>query len=180
MVGTSTPRVPASPVLRPISWGGALQTLLGMGVFVGGGHFLVGPPWGIVVGATCYLFYRSLVVRGLFCRDHVAGIHALARGEVKVAAEYFAASERVWRGRRLVDRWRAFLLGSAGPYDFLTLARYNRAFCLARLRRRDEALVILEALLAEDPDNGLAFTLRDLLLAGEPAEEDGEPPASRA
>ena len=57
-------------------------------------------------------------------------------------------------------------------HDHLTLARYNRAFCLARLRRRDEALGILDALLVEDEDNALAFTLRELLLSSEKPDDD--------
>lgn len=54
---------------------------------------------------------------------------------------------------------------SAGPYSFQTLARYNQAHCLSRLKRGPEALAVLDALLSEDPRNTLAQTLNEILMA---------------
>lgn len=157
---------PASPVVRPISWAGALGSFVLLAIVIGAAT-LIEPARGGLVGATLFLAFRFLVVRRLLCRDHVAGLRALREGDLEAALAAFRRSESRWRERRLLDRFRGLLLGSASLYDFLTLARYNQAFCLARLGRADEALAILDDLLATEPDNGMAATLRDLLRARE-------------
>lgn len=149
-------------------WTGALLTLVPLALFVLA-PWLAGAslyPSAVLFGSLSFLLYRLIVVRAILCRDHRRGVVLTRRGRFEEAVVAFEASERVWGQRPTLDRFRALLLGSATPYRFTVLARYNRAYALSRLGRGEESLAILQNLLAEDASMLPARELRDVLLAG--------------
>ena len=84
----------------------------------------------------------------------------------------FERSEAAWSGRAWLDRWRGLLLASAGRWGFADQARYNRALCLHQLGRSTEAATVLEQLLQQHPDMGMARALSEHILStdGPPAD----------
>ena len=164
---------PKAYTIRPISALGTLVSFVPLlalfGVFYAAlGHLLPAS----LIACGIFLSYRFFFVRLLILRDHRRGILRVRRGDFDGALASFQASEAYWSRHTNLDRLRALLLASAGPYSFQTLARYNQAYTLTRLTKGQEALAILEQLLTEDPDNGLALALRDSLLAGKTLAPD--------
>jgi len=157
-----------STVARPIRWSGALLTFAPFSAFVAipwaAGLSLW--PTALMVGAWGFVLYRIFVVRFGLCRDHRRGVIALKRGKFHDGLAAFERSEAKWAARPTLDRFRAVLLGSATPWRFHTLARYNRAYALSRLGRGEDSLELLNAVLDEDPTMTMAAELRDVLLAG--------------
>ncbi len=129
-------------------------------------------PTATLLGVFGFLAYRVFVVRLGLCREHRRGIVAMRRGRFADGLTAFEASERTWRGRPFLDRYRALLLGSATPHRFAVLALYNQAYALSRLGRGEEAMSRIEAVLAEDPSMLIARELRDVLLAGSVLHRD--------
>lgn len=158
---------PASFTLRPSSLVGNLGTLLPLALFCALGWLLLPRPYGVGMGALLFLAFRFVVVRRGLCADHARGIRLTRQGAFEEAAEAFTRSEAVWVRRPWLDRHRSWVLGSAGRYSFLLLARYNRAYCLARAGRHAEAREQLTSLQAAHPDNTLVRTLSDVLGPGE-------------
>lgn len=157
-----------STVARPIRWPNAFATLVPLSLFVA-------VPWAagmslwpsaLMGGAWGFVLFRVFVVRLGLCRDHRRGVLALRRGRFEEGIAAFERSEAKWAARPTLDRFRAVLLGSATPWRFHTLARYNRAYALSRLGRGEASLELLNTVLREDPTMSMAAELRDVLLAG--------------
>ncbi len=129
-----------------------LQAMLPPALFALGGWQLHG---GLVEGAALgvlgWLAVRLGPVRIFLLADHRVGVAASRTEDWEEALEAFEASERAWRGRGMLDRRRALLLGSSGPWPYLGLARYNQAACLTRLGRSEEARARLVSLLQQQP-----------------------------
>lgn len=142
--------------LVPLSVALALPWLAGLSFY----------PSGMIVGTFGFLTFRVVVVRFGLCRDHRRGIMLMRGGRFEEGRAAFIESQRVWQARPTLDRHRALLLGSATPHTFAVLARYNQAYALSRLGRGEEALALLDAVLADDPSMMIARELRDVLLAG--------------
>jgi hypothetical protein len=123
-------------------------------------------PSALLFGTLLFLLYRLIVVRRVVCRDHRRGVVLLKRGRFEEGLAAFERSEAVWRARPVLDRYRALILGSATPYRFEILARYNQAYALSRLGRGNECLDRLASVLEDDPSMMQAKELRDVLLAG--------------
>ena len=157
-----------STVARPIRWPNMFGTLVPLSLFVA-------VPWAaglslwptaLMAGAWGFVLFRIFVVRLGLCRDHRRGVISLRRGKFEEGIAAFERSEAKWTARPTLDRFRSVLLGSATPWRFRTLARYNRAYALSRLGRGEEALALLNEVLDEAPSMYMAAELRDVLLAG--------------
>lgn len=161
--------------IRPTSMLGSIVSLGTLALFCAVGA-LVAPraEIGILAGALVFLAYR-LAVREWLCRAHRRGMRMTQAGNFREGLGAFQESERFWVGHPTLDRYRWALLASAGPYSFLTLARYNQAYCLSRLNRVKDASKVLERVLADSPQMGPAIELRDsldkVLNTGEPGAE---------
>ena len=157
---------PKSYTISPISGLGTIVSLVPLAALIGVLWLLLSEPvtaaW---AGAASFLAYRLFIVRMVICRDHRRGIQLCRAGQFAEAITAFRLSEAFFARHPALDRFRALLLASSGPYAFQTLARYNQAYCLSRLKRGPEALAILDELLAEDPRNTLAQTLKEVLTA---------------
>lgn len=164
------------PTLRPTSALGSLVSLGTLALFCLTGALLAPrAELGIIGGAAVFLVYR-LLVRELLCRHHRQGVRLTREGKFREGLMAFKASEAFWSRHPVLDRYRWLLLGSSGPYTFLSLARYNQAFCLSRLNRVAEAVAMLKRVLAENPGMAPALELRDALkrsLATSDGEIDG-------
>jgi len=164
----------AVPTERPTSILGALISLGTLLVFcVAGALVAPRPEVGVLVGAAIFLVYRLVVREGL-CRDHRRGIRLTRAGDFRGGLDAFKRSEAFWGRHALLDRYRWVVLGSSGPYRFLTLARYNQAYCLSRLNRVPEAMRLVEQVLGESPKMSAALELKAALLnalSGDPTAE---------
>lgn len=106
---------------------------------------------GAAIGVLAWLAVRLGPVRAFLLDDHRLALAASQSEDWAAALTAFEASERAWQGRPVLDRWRAPLLGTSGPWTYRSLARFNQAVCLARLGRSDEARQRLLALLRDQP-----------------------------
>lgn len=153
--------------LRPTSILGTMVSLTMLGVVCAiCVAFMPTPMAGILLGAGLFLVYRVFLVRELLCRSHRMGIRYSQEGNYEAALEAFERSERFWERHPLLDQWRWVLLGSTGPYSFLALARYNQAWCLAKLKREGAALAVLDRLEASGAHLPMARRLHEALHAG--------------
>ena len=118
---------------------------------------------GGAIGLLGWLALRLGPIRLGLLAAHRRGMAASRDQAWEQALAAFRASEARWRTRPLLDRWRAPLLGSTGPWPYLALAGFNQALCLAELGRRDQALTRLDQLLAEHPGMAPARALRAAL-----------------
>ncbi len=128
---------------------------------------------GTAAGLGLFLAWRLLVVRLLIAGDHSRGMALGRAGRTEEALHAFQASYRRWDRRRWLDDARGILLASTGRWPFRLLDRANAAACLARLGRTDEALALLDRVLAERPDMRPARELRAALR--QPAAPAGDP-----
>ena len=118
---------------------------------------------GSIVGSGAYLIYRIAFIRWIIKRAHLRGIRENLRGNYESAMNAFVESEEFWGNHRRLDRYRAILLGEAGAYPFLFMARFNRAISLIHLYRASEAAAILDELLKEDPTNTMVASLKSAI-----------------
>ena len=164
----------AVPTERPTSILGALISLGTLFVFCMAGALVAHrPEVGVLAGAALFLVYRLVVREGL-CRDHRQGIRLTRSGDFRGGLEAFKRSETFWGGHQTLDRYRWVVLGSSGPYRFLTLARYNQAYCLSRLNRVPDAARLVEKVLQECPQMSAAVELKAALqnaMSGDPSAE---------
>lgn len=123
---------------------------------------------GVILGVATFLCYRLFVVQWVFLAAHRRGIRETRAGEYAWALESFRDSQRYFEERPALDRYRTVLMASGMAYPYRELARYNQAYCLAHLGRRQEAEVLLAELLQAHPRMGVA---RELLRALEGTEE---------
>lgn len=156
-----------STITRPLSLAGSLLTLVPLSLVVAA-FWLAGLALrdAALAGAGTYLAYRWIVVRRVILAEHRRGILAVHAGRFEEGLAAFRASEAWFAEHRTLDRFRALLLGSGGPYPYRILARYNQAYALSRLGRGEDALALLDDVLREQPDMTMARELRDVLLAG--------------
>ena len=164
-------------VARPTSLAAQLSSFVPLVVAVLAGLLVTGWHWqGLFWGSLVCLLYRFFVVRRYLLADNRRGHHALRMGDFREALEAFQASGRAWERRRTLDRFRWILLGEAGRFLHLDLSIYNQAYCLVRMERITEAQTLLEAMLAKDPHNVLASSLKsviDAVKAGVKGETSG-------
>ena len=162
--------------IRPTSALGTVVSLGTLGMFCVLGA-LVSPraEIGIIGGALVFLAYR-LAAREWLCGDHRRGMRLTQSGNFRDGLAAFRDSEKFWAAHPTLDQLRWALLASAGPYSFLTLARYNQAYCLSRMNRVREAAAVLETVLAVAPEMRPAIELRESL---QKVLEPGEPGAER-
>ncbi|NOY28388.1 MAG: hypothetical protein GXP62_21230 [Oligoflexia bacterium] len=118
---------------------------------------------GAMIGVTVWLLVRLGPIRLILIRDHRRGMVASRGDSWADALAAFQASEDAWHGRPRLDRWRAPLLGTSGPWPYLVLARYNQALCLVHLDRPDQARSCIDALLHDYPAMSPARELRGAL-----------------
>lgn len=129
-----------------------IQAMLPPALFTLGGWQLHGGLLeGAALGVLGWLAVRLGPVRIFLLADHRVGVAASQSEDWEESLAAFEASERAWRGRSGLDRRRALLLGSSGPWPYRSLARYNQAVCLARLGRLEEARARLLDLLRDQP-----------------------------
>lgn len=154
-------------LMRPTSALGTLVSLSLLLLATGLGVALTPRPIiGILMGAGLFLIYRVFIVRELLCHLHRRGIRLSREERYEEALDAFARSEDFWTRHGLLDRWRWVLLASSGPYPFVTLAQYNQAWCLARLRRTDEAIIALRRLEESGALMPMANALHEALQSG--------------
>ncbi len=160
-------------IVRPVSTWGLIGSLTLFALMALTGAILVRPTaTGASLGALAFVVYRLLIVRGLICHAHRRGVRLTRAGRFEEAFAAFGRS-RIWFSRvPWLDRHRGILLGTAVAHSFEVLARYNQAYCLARIGRTQEAIRHLDALLADVPETGLAIELRGLLIANNPGLGD--------
>lgn len=164
--------MPSTSTLRPTSLKGSLLSQIPLVLSMGLGAALTRQPaTGVILGGALFLAWRMVGVREVLCRDHRRGIRLARSGEPAEALIALQDSEAFWVRHPTLDRYRWFFLGSAGPYSFLTLARYNQAYCLTLLKRHRDALAVLEKVLSSSPGMIEARELRDELQSEDLKEE---------
>lgn len=162
--------------LRPVSVAGAAQASLLLVTFVVVSGTLYGELFaGIIWGCTAFVLWRYGVVRMVLLTHLRAGTVQARAGQTTDALKSFARSAQAWEGRKWLDDLRGILLGSAATWPFRHLSRYNQAWCLAQLGHVQEARVVLEALLQEQPRMQVAADLLGALQPDEAPPEDPEP-----
>ena len=151
--------------IRPTSALGTVVSLGTLGMFCVIGA-LVSPraEIGIIGGALVFLAYR-LAAREWLCGDHRRGMRLTQSGNFRDGLAAFRDSEKFWAAHPTLDHLRWALLASAGPYSFLTLARYNQAYCLSRMNRVREVAPEMR------PAIELRESLQKVLEPGEPGAE---------
>ena len=150
-----------SPTLRPSSLKGSLLSQIPLFLSMGLGALVApNPAVGMIVGAAVFLTWRMVIVREVVCRDHRRGLRLAREGSYEEALLALRASEEFWMRHAAVDRLRWLLLGSAGPYSFLTLSQYNQACCLVQLKRPGAAFEVLGHVLTLAPGMPEARELR--------------------
>lgn len=123
---------------------------------------------GIIAGCAAFVAWRFGVVRGVLLHHLRTGTKAAREGRYADALKSYALSAQAWERRRWLDAGRGVVLGSAARWPFRALSRYNEAWCLARLGHLQEAQVVLEALLRDQPRMVVA---QELLSSLSPSRE---------
>lgn len=176
-----TAQVPAGRgprVLRPTSLAGTLLAMVPPAVCAVAGWLAWGGLLdGAILGVLAWFVLRFVLVRQLLTRHHQRGTRLAREGQWEAALQAYAASEALWAGHPLLDRWRAPLLGTAARWPYRVLALYNQALCLAELQRTDEALALLARVERLSPGLPPARELRAWLAtrqASAPVEQPAE------
>lgn len=142
------------PIVRQVSWIGAVPQLIALVLAVFIGKFLF-PDYGFLFGASVYLVY-SFGSRLLIVRDHRSGIDLVKKGEYAAAIPRFEESLRFLDRHPWIDNARSIVLMSASKSSFREMALANIGFCYSQLGRGAEAKAAYEKCLARFPDSGLA------------------------
>ncbi|MFT4979097.1 MAG: hypothetical protein ACI8S6_005007 [Myxococcota bacterium] len=139
-----------------------------LGIILTGGRVVEGA----LSGALLFLVYRIVLVGMVLCRAHRRGINLTRDGDFPGALAAFKQSATGWQRRRWLDRRRGWLLGSASRWPFHARALYNQGYCLSQLGRDPEALAVLDEMLHEYGEMGIAAELRGAIVAAAPPPSD--------
>jgi hypothetical protein len=157
-----------------MSRAGIIGSLTLLGFYVLTSMFWVRPALtGAFLGLVGFAAHRALLARRLLCRHHHRGVQLFRLKRYEAAHAAFDKSAAFFTRWAWLDRHRHLLLGTAGHHEFVSLARYNQAQCLAALGRTQEAVRVLDALLDDRPATVPAIALRNVLQDGcqQPSKE---------
>ncbi len=119
------------------------------------GYYTFYPERYIIYSLLTYLIL-SIMLRYLIARDHRHGVNLFRRKEYDKAIESFDRSHDFFTRHEWVDNFRFITMLSSSRIPFREMAHVNKAFCLARLDRRDEAKTVYRNILKENPANKIA------------------------
>ncbi|MCP4777044.1 MAG: hypothetical protein GY880_22715 [Planctomycetaceae bacterium] len=163
-----------TPVVRPASKVNSIINVIVLLMFVGVG-WLLGKERGLFVGTIAYLG-SSMLLRGMICRHHRAGIRFCKKKEFKEALPEFQKSLEFFDRYPWVDKYRAVTLLSAAGMNYREMALVCRGFCYAQIGNGEQARLSYAECLRRFPANGMAeAALRMMDSAAENGNEpDGE------
>lgn len=158
-----------TPIVRPISLGNTLITLALLGVYVFIGAFLGGVE-GALLG-TLFFLICSQVSRRIFTREHRRAIQYCRNQEYARAIPLFEQSIEFFERNRWVDQYRAIVLFSSSSMSYREMGLVSVAFCYAQMGDGDNSRLTYEKCLNEFPDNMIAKTSLNFLVAGAAVSE---------
>ena len=158
--------MPKVPVVRQISWWGAVPQLIILLLLVIGGSILL-PENGLVIGAVIYLIY-SFGSRMLIIRDYRSGISLVKLGQFQAAIPKFEKSLQFLDRHPWIDNARSIVLMSASKPSFREMALANIGFCYSQLGRGHEARAAYQKCLDRFPDSGLDLAALQMINSADP------------
>ncbi len=116
----------------------------------------------VLVGAAPWVVW-SLLARPLLTRHHRAGIRFLRAGRFDEAIRAFGESRDFFTRHPALDRYRFFILMSAGAASYRELALCNIAYAHARAGDIGAARAACDEALSVFPESAIVRSIRDSL-----------------
>lgn len=149
-----------TPIVRQISWLGAVSTFAVGMLLLFGGRALWGPP-GVMAGVALFVGLR--LVLWALPRDHRRGIAHVRRHRFEQATTCFARSLEFFDSCPWIDDYRGLLLLSPSAASYREMALANMGYCYGQLGDGANARRCYETCLERFPDSGIAQAALNLL-----------------
>lgn len=158
------------PVVKQISWLGALPQLVALGLAMLAGFLVTRNSNGTLLGAAVYLGY-SFGSRMFLARAHRRGMQLVRGLEFEAAIPEFENSYAFFVQNSWIDRYRSIILMSASATSYREMALCNIAFCYSQPGKGAKGVEYYRRALKEFPTSGLAESALRVIESGADAAE---------